>query len=846
MSTTYGIQPSFARGELSPRLHARIDIDHYRLGLAECFNFIVLRQGILRRRPGTQFVNFAKSPDGAARMIPFIFSVEQSYALEFGDHSLRFYTRAGQVVKDGATYEIETPWASADLADLQYTQKGDIIFVVHKDYPPYQIERHSETDWRIVPFDFVDGPYLDITKDGTVITPNFPGSLVPYMTSNTTPFGVASSSSSATIDNLGNPIANGADAWKAFAAEGGEWQSLALGSGWLQYTFPNPTCIDGYVLMSSNQTKQASVGSTTYNVPGRFRAPRTWSIEASNDNFVTSVVLDVRSGETNWGDAERRYYSFVNKIKYKAYRINVTESNQSDTGQLGVSIAYWGLSGGEGDRLVVTLTASDTLGINDGAGFVTSDVGRHIRLLSNDVFWHWYKITEWVSPTQVKAELHSPPMVIIKGSTSWRLGAFSETSGWPARIGLFQERMFFARTNHNPQSLWGSKVGSFGDHGVSIPLKADDAISLTINDVGEIQWIGDSGDLLVGTISGVRPIGPANKNEGFSATNFQQGRRVRVGCAPIMPAPASDAFIFVGHFGNSLHELVFSFDVNGYVAPDISVLSEHLFKYGVRGMSYAQKPNAVLWTEISDGSLVGMTYEREQKTAALHRHILGGSGSVVSQCVVPGVARDELWMIVDRPNGMRTVEVMVADYESASPDTPSQDQAGAFYVDCGLTYAGAPVTTLTGLDHLEGLTVAILANGAPEPQQVVTGGSITLQEPASTVHVGLPYTSRARTLPIAHQGQDGSSLGRKKRIRKVLVNVLETAGLTVRSSTGRAEVVELRNANDAMGQAVPLYTGTLTVRVDDRWENGGVLEFEVAGPEPCTIRAITPAFESEP
>jgi hypothetical protein len=837
MATLYGIQPTFARGELSPRLHARIDIDHYKMGLAECQNFIVLRQGILRRRSGTEYVAQPKQLTGVKpRLIPFIFSVAQSYAVELGDFYLRLHTLGGTVMKDGAPYEVVTPWAIADVADLQYVQKADVIWVVHKSYPPYTISRFGETDWRIEKVEFTDGPYLDITKDGTVITPNLPGSLVPYMSAANLPFGVASASDEMT----------GGEAWRAFAAPGGEWQASRIGGAWLRYDFVYPTCIDGYVVMASNQTKQAAVGTATYNVPGRFRAPRTWSIEASNDGFTTPpVVLDVRSGETNWGDAERRYYSFVNKKRFKSYRISVTESNQSDTGQLGISIAYWGMSGGEGDRLAVTLTASDALGINGGLGFVASDVGRHIRLLSNDVFWHWYKIVERLSATQVKAELYSPPMVIIKGSTSWRLGAFSDTSGWPGRIGLFQERMFYARTNHNPQSLWGSRVGGFNDFGVSIPLKADDAMSLTINDVGEIQWIGDSGDLLVGTISGVRPIGPANKNEGFSATNFQQGRRVRVGSAPIMPAPASDAFLFVGHFGTSLHELVFSFDVNGYVAPDISVLSEHLFKYGVQGMSYAQKPNAILWTEISDGTLVGLTYEREQKTAALHRHTLGGGGNVVSQCVLPGLSRDELWMIVER-GGTRTIERLAGDFESGSPDTPSVDQASAFYVDCGLTYAGPPATQISGLAHLEGQSVAIFADGAPEPQQTVVDGAITLEQPASIVKVGFPYTSRARTLPIAHQGQDGSSLGRKKRIRKVLVNVLETAGLTVRSSTGRAEVAELRNANDAMGEAVPLFTGTYVVRVDDRWENGGQLEFEVTGPQPCTIRAITPAFESEP
>jgi hypothetical protein len=464
-------------------------------------------------------------------------------------------------------------------------------------------------------------------------------------------------------------------------------------------------------------------------------------------------------------------------------------------------------------------------------------------LLSSDVYWHWFKITGVVSTTQVDAELHSPPIANLKGSTSWRLGAFSTTSGWPARVSLFQERLFYARTKERPQSLWGSRTGSFEDFGTSIPLKPDDSISLTINDVGEIQWLGDTGDLLVATISSIRPIGPADKNAGFSATNFQQGRRVRTGGASIMPAPAGDAYIFVGHFGNSLHELAFSFDVNGYTAPDVSVLSEHLFKYGIRGMSFAQKPNSILWTEISNGTLVGMTYEREQKMVALHRHSLGGGGNVISQCVIPGLQRDELWMIVER-GALRTVERQAIDYDAADPNNASADQAGAFYVDCGLTYTGAPVSTLSGLNHLEGYEVAIWADGASQPPRTVVGGSITLDAPASMVHIGLPYTSRVKTLPIANQGQDGSGFGRKKRLKKIIVNVMQTLGLTVRA-TGQAEVA--RDIQTYVEDGVqPLFTGNYTVHVDDQWANGGVLELEVTGPEPCTIRSITPAFDGEP
>jgi hypothetical protein len=834
----YPLQPSFARGELSPRLHARVDVEHYKSSVAECFNFLVLRQGILRRRPGTQYIATTKFSTGNVRVVEFIFSVVQSYVLELGELYVRFYANGGQVQSGGGAYEIVSPWAAADVRDLQFVQEGDVVYVTHKNYSPRKIQRFGETNWTISTVVFEDGPYQDIVKDGTTMTPNGVGNIIPVMTTNTAPSGTASASANA----------SGISPYMAFDANPGtEWRALTDGAAWLQYAFGAARVADGYFLQASGTSLTVGVGSSAaYIVPGHLRAPRSWTIEGSNDGFATSVVLDQRAGETGWGDLERRYYTFVNKTPYLAYRLNITDTNESESAEAPVSVTAWGLSGGDGDRSTIRLTLSSIASITHGDGFTSADIGRHVRLLSEDVYWHWFKITAIVSSSVVDAELYSPPLPSVKGASSWRLGAFSGASGWPACVALFQERLFYARTDAQPQSFWGSKTGSFEDFGVSIPLKPDDSISLTINDVGEITWIAESGDLLIGTISNVRPVGPADKNAGFSATNVQQGRKVRTGATPIRPAAAGEAHIFVGHYGNSLHELAFSFDANGYVAPDVSVLSEHLFKYGVRGLSYAQKPNALLWTEISDGTLVGMTYEREQKMVAMHRHAFGGDGNVVSQCVIPGAARDELWMIVER-GSLRTIERMAADYEAADPENAAADQASAFYVDCGLTYNGAPTTTVSGLAHLNGKQVAIYADGAAEPLATVSGGSVTLASglPASIIHVGLPYTSRIRTLPIANQSQDGSGVGRKKRIKKVILNLMQTAGLKVRG-TGRPEEVILRSSNADMDKAEPLFTGNVTVRVDDRWENGGVLELEVSGPEPCTIRSITPAFESEP
>jgi hypothetical protein len=735
-------------------------------------------------------------------------------------------------------YEISTPWAGVDIGELQFAQTADVCYVTHKSYPTQKLERHSETNWTIVPVPLQDGPYQDIITDGSTITPSGTGNIVPVMTSNTTPSGVAAASEEHAVGPNGF-------AWNAFDGDlNTGWNSTSPANQTLQYTFVSPKIVTGCYIQAISETAYVLDANSNYvSVPGGLRAPKTFNIEGIDGSGNVTVLL-AKANETGWGNGERRYYFWNNTRAFQTYRLNIKESNAiSLPAGTGMALASLAFSGGGADRQTVTLTASAIASINKGVGFLSTDQGRHLRFLDEDAVWHWYEIISRVSSTQVTAYHSAPPLPSTKASTSWRMGAFSISSGYPACVALYQERVFYARTNDQPQSLWGSQTGDLDNFAVSSPLVATDAISLTLSDVGEIQWLADVGDLIVATNATVRPIGPADKNAGFSATNFQQGRKLGTGAVSIKPIAVSDALIFVNHFRQSLHAAAYSWESNGYVAPDLSVLSEHLFREGAIELSYAPQPNAVLWNTIADGSLVGITYEKEQSTQGFHKHTLGGGGQIVSQCVIPRGDRSAVWAVISRPGGLRTVELMQADYEADS-------QPIAFYVDCGLTYSGAPVTTVTGLSHLEGYTVSISADGSREVDQVVSGGSVTLPsgEPASVIHVGLPYTSRATTLPIAGAGQDGSSLGRKKRVKAAYVNVLDTMGLTISSvlNNGYKEEIRLRDTSDTMDVALPYVTGNYRVPIDDRWDNGGVVVMETDEPGPCTILAVTPMFDAEP
>jgi len=266
---------------------------------------------------------------------------------------------------------------------------------------------------------------------------------------------------------------------------------------------------------------------------------------------------------------------------------------------------------------------------------------------------------------------------------------------------------------------------------------------------------------------------------------------------------------------------------------------------GVRSVAYALDPNAMIWAGMKDGSLVGVTFEKEQQMTAMHRHGLGGGGIVESACVIPGADRAELWLLVRRlrPNGtaMRTIERLAADFEA-------EDGASALYLDCSLSYAGPPATAIAGLAHLDGFTVSVLADGTTQPAGVVSGGSLTIPDgqSASVVHVGLPYESRATTLPISQGLGDGSGLGRKKRIKKLILNLLQTGQVKVKATSRSYQDMILRSAAETMGASLPLFTGDVETHIDDQWGGRGRVSILCDGPLPATVLAVTVAFDGEP
>lgn len=493
----------------------------------------------------------------------------------------------------------------------------------------------------------------------------------------------------------------------------------------------------------------------------------------------------------------------------------------------------------------VTLTASAAL-------FASTDVGRLVRLKHSST-WGYAKITAYTSTTQVTATVGSA----FGGTgavTEWRLGLWSDTTGYPSCVTFFEDRLFFAGNALRPQRIDGSIVGDYENFAPTATdgVVADDnaiAVSLNANDVNLIRWmIDDEKGLLIGTVSGEWIVRPSSLSEALTPTNIAAKRSTAFGSDNLQALRTGKASIYVQRAGQKARELAYVYEVDGFRSPDMNVLADHVLKGGVKQFAYQQEPYSVVWFVRNDGQLVGLTYERDQDVVGWHRHIIGGafgSGDAVVESVsvipTPSGDADEVWLIVKRTIDGSTVRYI----EYITPKFDETTTTDAFFVDCGLTYDGAPTTSVSGLDHLEGETLSVLADGASHPDVIVTSGAVTLTRLASVVHFGLPYQSNIQTLRIEAGAADGTSQGKTKRIHRVTVRLYKTLGLQFGANESNLDVLPFRTSADAMGNPPELFTGDKSVNWNDGYDTEGVMYFRQSQPLPFTLLGIFPQLVTQ-
>ena len=920
MPRTTAALNSFVSGEFSAKLDGRTDFEKYASGCKTLENMLVHPQGAAARRVGTQFISEVKTSSAKTRLIPFEFSTTQTYVLEFGNTYIRMFKDKGQITEGDVTV---TAITKANPGVVTATSHG-----------------------------YADG---DIVILSSVV---------------------------------GMTEVNG----KTFKVSNKDTNTFELEN------------VDGVDVDTSGFTTYSSGGDANkiYEIVSPYLTAELFEIKFAQSADVMYIVHPnhetmklSRTGHTAWTLTEVAFTD-------GPYLSTNTTATTLTPASVGVATG-------------VNITASAITGINGGVGWLATDVGRILKFNSGKAI-----ITARTNTTVVVATI-TTAFTNTDATAAFNLGAFSDTTGHPSCVSFFEQRLVFAGTTDEPQTLYFSKSGDYEN--MTTGTNADDAMVYTIasNQVNKIRYLKAVRTLLIGTTGGEFSVSADGTDAAVTPTNVTIKRQSSFGAANVDAQPAGNAVLFLQRAKRKIRELAYNYDSDGYVAPDLTILNETVTNSGITEMAYQQAPDSILWCVRDDGVLAGLTYQRTDNVVAWHRHIIGGksdtgkniiqqkinftaNGTIVNGAAnsitlashglvtndpiyyyaaanpITGISSGSLYYVIttdantiklsltaalsaagtaisltapstastqsiyqgvnissnviySSAHGLKTGDIIFYDnvgttigglsentsyYVSRVDDNQfklysdsnlvnvvsltsahtseqvdnilqnakvesvatisgdlNEDELwivsqrwvnGAVrrfvecfsdfdfdetapedfkFLDSHLSYSGVAVSSLSGLDHLEGETVSILADGATHATKVVSSGAISLDRAATKVVVGLPYSSVLQTMRIeGGAGQyEGTAQGKIKRISKVVLRLFETVGAKVGPSLDNLETVPFRTTSGAMDLPVSTFlAGDKEVEFADDYNTDGFIFVKQEQPLPLTILALYPTI----
>ena len=821
MARAHPIQSGFNAGEFSPRMAARLDFEKYPRAGSIFENLLIFEQGGFTRRPGTRFVAETRN-NAPARLMRFEFSVSQAYVLEFTSHALRFFHKGGR---------IETQTVNAQIRNGTFAQ-GSQAWTLGKATIKNQTLNQGEEQ--------LTSKVLELAKGGHAsqeIAINHKG------ISHVLCLRIHGSAATAAIRvKISDKQPN-----KILVSD----RILRPGTHCLAFS-PSENAA---VIRFEQSTGTPRLGDISIFTQGPIEIPTPYGEDALFEIMSTQSAdmlylfhkdypphKLIRYGNASWSLEE----VFFNDGPYKDEELDQPAIQvDKKTGSANV--------------------------IADKDLFAAKDIGRLLRIKHND-HWGYGVITDFINTKKVKIDILRQCSSTSKTS-EWRLGSFSYRDGWPCCGCFYEQRLWVAGTKRDIQSLWASQTADFENmEPDSIPagekkkktrqVEDDDALSYTLSadQINAIRWMSAGHTLIIGTSGGewVAQAGSANGGEVITPFNLRLTRQTTHGSAAIAPLRVGSTIVFLQRAGRKLHEFNYIGDYNSYLAPDLTILADHITRPRIIDLGYQQEPNSIIWSVRGDGALLSLSYKSDQNVTAWSRHWLAGTsegekGKVESLATIPGaeywndpisvqaVARDVVWLVVKRTikgKTKRYVEYIEAILESGV------DQSRAFYVDSGVTKEVTtnqePIRQVDGLDHLEGETVVALVDGAVHTATKVEAGKINLQFPGHRIHVGLPYPFQWRSLKLDSGGRAGTAIGKRKRIHSLSLILLDSLGGKIGPDDDHLQILSYRNTQDKMDQAIPLFTGEKQVTFGGNWQRDTRILITGEDPLPFTLLAITP------
>lgn len=406
---------------------------------------------------------------------------------------------------------------------------------------------------------------------------------------------------------------------------------------------------------------------------------------------------------------------------------------------------------------------------------------------------------------------------------------FAATNDYPSTVTFFEQRLLWGRTNNRPNAIFGSRSGDFENMDISRPLRASDSLSFALvsGRVNAINQLVSARNLLALTSDSIFQIG-GGQNGYISATDFVSRRQNGRGSSRLSPLVIDQVVFYQTAIGNGVRTLGYTFQSDSIESNDVTIYSPGFFRgFNIVSWAYAQEPRSIIWAVRNDGKLLCFTWEQEQQVWGWT--LCETDGLVKSVAVISENAEDRLYLTVQRGDKL-LIERMASARWDAVDD--------ACYLDSAVSYVfDPPATVLRNLDHLEGRTVAALADGNVYNGLVVSGGKVTLPDAVSRATCGLPFTAVVETLPLAVQGQQGWTIAKPQSASRAVVRVVDTRAIYVGPTDDDLELVKDRQFEPA-GSPPALRTGLVESSLRAKINDGARVVVQSRDPLPMTVTGI--------
>ncbi len=455
-------------------------------------------------------------------------------------------------------------------------------------------------------------------------------------------------------------------------------------------------------------------------------------------------------------------------------------------------------------------------------------VRKYISCAEERVSKYTFSETDWE-----EAEVADPPengaRVRLDTAQAFDSEPKDAPDNYPGTVGIHQQRLVFGRTNAEPQTVWMTETGAFDSLAVATPLRADSAITATVDSkqMNEIRHFIALRELLMLT-SGAEFKVVGGQNGAVTPTEIAFPPQSYWGVGHIPPLVIGTSILFVQNSNRHVRDLGYTLQEDGYSGNELTVLSEHLIDADIVDWAYQQSPYSTVWVCLANGRLLTFTYMKEQEIWAWSEH--KSDGRFISVTSVREGAEDDVYFLVER-FGKYFVEFQSRRHYGDPPDR-------AFFVDCGLEYEGSPITTVTGLNHLAGQQISVLADGsAVGLKEVSADGTVTLENPASHIVAGLPYAMEIETLDPDITAENGSMLGDKKTLVKAVFNLREARSFYA-AIPGMPFFAVKAPMQQVWDGAPPLFTGAISANMPGHHREEITLIIRSEDPVPFTILGI--------